>query len=172
MWAKAAMLFDCSGGRSRMHPSFLHSQGLPAMSAADACQLCREDGGTILWQDGDCRLVLAADAEHPGFCRVIWKRHVAEMTDLDLAERRHLMSVVFAAEKALRDIARPDKVNLASLGNVVPHLHWHVIPRWRDDSHFPNAIWGPALRDPHERPAVPGDALRAAFVRSLAGEAG
>jgi len=140
------------------------------MSVADACPLCREDGGDILWQDELCRLVFVADADYPGFCRVIWKRHVAEMTDLDLAERRHLMAVVFAAEHALRVAARPDKVNLASLGNVVPHLHWHVIPRWRDDRHFPNAVWGPALRDGHDRPAVAGAALREAFVRSLAEE--
>jgi diadenosine tetraphosphate (Ap4A) HIT family hydrolase len=148
------------------------------MSVADACPLCREDGGEILWQDEQCRLVLVADVDNPGCCRVIWQRHVAEMTDLDLTERQHLMAVVFAAEKALRTTARPDKINLASLGNVVPHLHWHVIPRWRDDRHFPNAVWGPALRDPprdplrdsNDRPAVTGAALRDAFVQSLAGE--
>lgn len=116
------------------------------MSVADACQLCREEGGEILWQDELCRLVLVADADYPGFCRVVWKRHVAEMTDLDAAERRHLMSVVFAAEAALRSAARPDKVNLASLGNVVPHLHWHVIARFGWDSHFPNPVWGAELR--------------------------
>ncbi len=140
------------------------------MPADDACQLCREAGGDILWQDERCRLLLVADADYPGFCRIVWKRHVAEMTDLDTAERHHLMSVVFAAEKALRITARPDKVNLASLGNVVPHLHWHVIPRWRDDRHFPNAVWGPAMRDPHSRPVPAAAALRDAFVQSLAEE--
>jgi diadenosine tetraphosphate (Ap4A) HIT family hydrolase len=142
------------------------------MSVADACQLCREEGGEILWQDELCRLVLVADADYPGFCRVVWKRHVAEMTDLDAAERRHLMSVVFAAEAALRSAARPDKVNLASLGNVVPHLHWHVIPRWRDDRHFPNPVWGRAEREATPRSAVDGAALRTAFVRALAEEQG
>ncbi len=140
------------------------------MSVPDACQLCREAGGEILWQDELCRLVLVADADYPGFCRVVWKRHVAEMTELDAAERRHLMSVVFAAETALRATARPDKVNLASLGNVVPHLHWHVIPRWRDDRHFPNPIWGKALREPKSPPAIDGGNLREVFVRSLAEE--
>jgi diadenosine tetraphosphate (Ap4A) HIT family hydrolase len=43
-------------------------------------------------------------------------------------------------------VAQPDKINLACLGNVVPHLHWHVIPRWRDDSHFPAPIWAAAKR--------------------------
>lgn len=158
-----------SGGGVEFSYSF-RMKGMPAMPADDACQLCREAGGETLWQDERCRLVLVADADYPGFCRVVWKRHVAEMTDLDAAERRHLMSVVFAAESALRAAARPHKVNLASLGNVVPHLHWHVIPRWRDDRHFPNAIWGPPLRDATARPAVNEQALRDAFVRALAEE--
>lgn len=142
------------------------------MPADGACQLCREAGGNILWQDELCRLVLVEDADHPGYCRVVWKRHVDEMTALDAAARRHLMSVVFAAETALRAVARPDKVNLASLGNVVPHLHWHVIPRWRDDRHFPNPIWGKALREAAPRTAADPAALRAAFVRALAEEQG
>jgi diadenosine tetraphosphate (Ap4A) HIT family hydrolase len=40
----------------------------------------------------------------------------------------------------------PDKINLASLGNVVPHLHWHVIPRFADDAHFPSPVWAQAQR--------------------------
>ena len=58
------------------------------------------------------------------------------------------MRVVCAVERAQREALAPDKVNLASLGNVVAHLHWHVIPRWRDDRHFPQPVWGaPAGRD-------------------------
>jgi len=56
------------------------------------------------------------------------------------------MDVVLATERALRRVVQPDKINLASFGNVVPHLHWHVIPRWRDDSRFPESIWGAAQR--------------------------
>lgn len=142
------------------------------MSAREACQLCSEAGGEVLWQDELCRLVLVADADYPGFCRVVWQRHVAEMTDLNPAERRHLMSVVFAAESAVRATARPDKVNLASLGNQVPHLHWHVVPRWRDDRHFPNPIWGQAARAAVTRSGPGGEALRSAFVAALAEEQG
>src|SRR5690606_2355325 len=56
--------------------------------------------------------------------------------------RRELLGVVLRVEMVQRALLRPDKINLASLGNVVPHLHWHVIPRWHDDRHFPNAVWG------------------------------
>ena len=50
-------------------------------------------------------------------------------------------------EAAVREIVQPDKINLASLGNVVPHLHWHVIPRWQDDVNFPDVIWAAPRRE-------------------------
>jgi diadenosine tetraphosphate (Ap4A) HIT family hydrolase len=108
------------------------------------CPLCQTPGGDLVWEDGLCRVVRVAGAEgqnFPGYCRVIWRAHVAELTDLDSGARRHLMNVVAAVETALRTLLVPDKINLAALGNMVPHLHWHVIPRWRVDSHFPASIW-------------------------------
>ena len=110
------------------------------------CELCDNAGGEILWEDDWCRAVWAYQPDHPGFCRVIWDRHVAEMTDLEPAERERIMRVVFAVERALIELLQPDKINLASLGNVVPHIHWHVIPRFADDPHFPNPVWGNKLR--------------------------
>ncbi|MHB9118058.1 MAG: HIT family protein [Burkholderiales bacterium] len=112
-----------------------------------SCELCASPGGEIVWQDDRCRVVWVNDPNYPAFCRVIWAAHVKEMTDLAPAERIHLMSVVFAVEEAVRDTVAPDKINLASLGNIVPHLHWHVIPRFRDDRHFPHAIWAAAARE-------------------------
>ncbi len=112
------------------------------------CELCDSPGGDLLWRDGFCRVVLVDDPDYPGFCRVVLERHVKEMTDLAPAERTRLMNAVFATEAALRELLRPDKVNLASLGNVTQHLHWHVIPRYEDDAHFPNPIWGAVNREP------------------------
>ncbi len=111
-----------------------------------SCELCTAADAEIVWQDELCRVIRVAEPGHPAFCRVIWKDHVAEMTDLDAAARRHFMRVVFAVEAALRRLYRPDKINLASLGNVVPHLHWHVIARFTRDRHFPRPIWAEALR--------------------------
>jgi diadenosine tetraphosphate (Ap4A) HIT family hydrolase len=98
------------------------------------CELCTAPGGDLLWGDASCRVVRVVDStaeSFPGVCRVVWNRHVAEMSQLALGDARHFMDVVFATERALRRIMQPDKINLASLGNLVPHLHWHVIPRWR-----------------------------------------
>jgi diadenosine tetraphosphate (Ap4A) HIT family hydrolase len=119
----------------------------------------------VLWSDGFCRLVWVDDADYPGFCRVILERHVSEMTDLAAPERERLMRVVFDAEAALRESVAPDKVNLASLGNAVPHLHWHVIPRWRDDRHFPKPIWAEPARERATSRSADRQRLRAAFER-------
>jgi diadenosine tetraphosphate (Ap4A) HIT family hydrolase len=138
----------------------------------NGCELCETPGGDVIWQDGLCRVVRVGGTDgeaFPGFCRVIWQAHVAEMTALSISDRRHLMNVVFAAEAALRTLAQPDKINLASLGNVVPHVHWHVIPRWRDDSHFPAPIWGATQRHaPARRP--PDNAELAAAIAELLSE--
>jgi len=110
------------------------------------------------------------DAHYPGFCRVIWHAHVREMSDLDPADRRRLMEVVFAVEGVVRRLFAPDKINLASFGNMVPHLHWHVIPRWRDDRHFPEPVWGSVHRSADRpRPEVSDETLAQALAAALAG---
>ncbi|PKO84653.1 MAG: HIT family protein [Betaproteobacteria bacterium HGW-Betaproteobacteria-11] len=137
------------------------------------CALCLDSGGELLWRDARCRVVRVTDAEgerFPSFCRVIWQAHVAEMSDLSAADGAHLLAVVLAVERMLREVMRPDKINLASLGNQVPHLHWHVIPRWRGDGHFPAPIWAaPAATGSlaHVPPAPASATLAAALVRQL-----
>ncbi|MCX9157376.1 HIT family protein [Niveibacterium sp. 24ML] len=134
------------------------------------CELCATPGGTLLWQDDHCRVIQVADPHYPGFCRVVWNAHCAEMSDLDARDRAHLMHVVWATERAIRETMAPHKINLASLGNMVPHLHWHVIPRFADDRHFPQPIWGEPQRDgaTHAAPASPDllDALTRALAQS------
>ena len=133
------------------------------------CPLCQLAPELTIWADARCRVIRVDDADHPGFCRVVWHAHVAEMTDLDPGARRHLMDVVLATEQALRTLMRPDKINLASFGNMVPHLHWHVIPRFADDRHFPESVWGTAQRSGTPHPAPEPAALAAAIDQALAG---
>ena len=99
--------------------------------------LCDTTGGDLVWQDARCRVIVADEPDYPGFVRVVWQAHVAESSDLTVADRQHLLAVVDQVERVTRAVMTPDKINLAALGNVVPHLHWHVIPRFCDDAHFP-----------------------------------
>lgn len=131
------------------------------------CPLCDPSFETVLWRDARCRVIHVDDPDYPGFCRVIWHAHVPEMTELDADARAHLLAVVLATEQALRTLMRPHKINLASLGNVVPHLHWHVIPRFADDRHFPEPIWGRPQREPAARTAPAADVLARAIETAL-----
>jgi len=110
------------------------------------CPFCITSRDDLIWQDAFCRVIASNDPGYPAYYRVVWGEHVAEMSDLDVRARHHFMDVVFSVESSLRALMNPDKINLASLGNRVPHLHWHVIARFADDRHFPESIWGSERR--------------------------
>lgn len=123
-----------------------------------ACPLCAQPGGHLVYRDALLRVVRVLDTPaHPAFYRVILNAHVAEFSTLLAPDRTRVMEAVVAVERVLIDALQPTKINLASLGNVVPHLHWHVIARFADDDQFPAPIWAPAQRS---RDAAPLQALQ------------
>ena len=111
------------------------------------CPLCQQDGGALIWRGEKLRVIRAEEAGFPAFYRVVWNDHVAEFSDLSAADRAHCMEVVVQVEQALRQQLQPTKINLATLGNMVAHLHWHVIVRFDWDSHFPAPVWAAAQRE-------------------------
>jgi len=133
-------------------------------SAPKDCPLCFPERENVLWHDASCRVIRIDDPDYAGYCRLIWNEHVAEMSDLSPAEQRHCFNILMAVEVALRECFSPDKINLASFGNVVPHLHWHLIPRYLDDRHFPQPVWGVAQRKGGSSPAPRVDDARLALA--------
>ncbi len=110
------------------------------------CPLCKSDGGKLVFRNPQLRIIQADEPGFPAFYRVVWNRHVAEWSDLLPAERETCMNVVVTVERILRSELQPCKINLASLGNAVPHLHWHVVARFEWDSHYPASVWGAPKR--------------------------
>lgn len=133
------------------------------MTRVAGCELCELSAPTVVDND-KFAVILVDDANYPGFARVIWKDHVREVSDLADADRLLLNDAVWKLELAVREVMQPLKVNVASLGNVVPHLHWHVIPRYADDAHFPAPVWAQAQRTTDEAVLV----ARRALVPQLA----
>lgn len=140
--------------------------GLPAALAGASpgtvvtgCPLCEQAGGALVAEAPRWRLIRADEPGFPAFYRVVWRAHVAEFSELGVAERSECMAAVATVEQVLREQLQPTKVNLAALGNLVPHLHWHVIARFDWDSHFPAPVWAAAQR------AAPAEALRAIEAR-------
>lgn len=142
------------------------------MALSSNCELCTTDGGRLVARRRHLRVIRAEDANFPATYRVIWNEHVAEWTDLPPAQRSLCMQAVAKVETVLRDALAPTKINLASLGNVVPHLHWHVIARFDWDSHYPQPVWGTAQRSvtpaAAERLPLTLDALDARVAEALA----
>jgi diadenosine tetraphosphate (Ap4A) HIT family hydrolase len=142
-----------------------------------ACPLCAGDGGALVWRGAHLRVIRADEPGFPAFYRVVWNAHVAEFSDLDAAQRQHCMDAVTLVEQALREHLAPTKVNLAALGNMVPHLHWHVIARFAWDSHFPAPVWAVAQRERdsaqegalHERLPVLDSLLHTRLQAAMAG---
>ena len=110
------------------------------------CPLCNSAGGILLLEKNGWRVIRAEEENYPAFYRVVVNEHVAEWSDLSATERAAGMELMLGVEEVLREQLQPRKINLASLGNVVPHLHWHIIARFDWDSHFPAPVWGQPLR--------------------------
>ena len=140
------------------------------------CPLCDGPGGVPVFSGPKFRVIRAQEAGFPAFYRLVWADHVAEFTDLAAPERDLCMAAVAEVERLMRAHLKPDKVNLAALGNAVPHLHWHIVARFAWDSHFPASVWAPASREvsPRELAALESllPALDAAIASRLSGGLG
>ncbi len=94
-----------------------------------------------------CRLLLSKDANYPWFILVPRRAQISELFELDEAEQQQLWRETTRLAKALSERYAADKMNVATLGNVVSQLHMHVIVRRREDAAWPAPVWGkvPAL---------------------------
>ena len=100
-----------------------------------------------------CRVLVIQDANYPWLLLVPRRHEVVEIVDLDEVEQAQLMTETTRVARALREITKCDKLNIAALGNVVPQLHVHVIARRTTDAAWPRPVWGavpPVDHDPEE----------------------
>jgi diadenosine tetraphosphate (Ap4A) HIT family hydrolase len=90
-------------------------------------------------------VLLNRDQFFPGYTLLFTKLHVTELFHLDRAARSGLMEEVSRVAEALFTLFQPDKINYELLGNMVPHIHWHLVPRRSDEPLWPRPIWS----EPH-----------------------
>ena len=114
------------------------------MSSVAGCPMCSR------WEDHyELRIaelehsfvVLNRDQFFPGYTLLFTKQHVTELFHLDHTVRAGLMEEVSTVAKALHALFQPDKINYELLGNMVPHMHWHLVPRFTTDPLWPRPIW-------------------------------
>lgn len=140
-----------------IHTTFQH-----ALQHTPDCPMCGSVTGRVVWHCAAWRVVhadSAAEANFPAFYRLVSNAHYTEWSDLPAPLQQEGMALLARIEQLMRKHFAPHKVNLASLGNVVPHLHWHIIARYEWDTHFPAPIWATPQRE--------ADAPRIAALRNL-----
>ncbi len=101
-----------------------------------------------------CRVLVIKDANYPWLLLVPRRPDVGEIIDLDEVEQAQLMTEVSRLARALKEITKCDKLNVAALGNVVPQLHVHVIARRKTDAAWPRPVWGAAPPLAHDAEEV------------------
>jgi diadenosine tetraphosphate (Ap4A) HIT family hydrolase len=101
-----------------------------------------------------CKVLVIKDANYPWLMLVPRRHEAVEIIDLDEVEQAQLMTEISRVARALKDITKCDKLNIAALGNVVPQLHVHVIARRASDAAWPRPVWGVAPPLAHDAEEV------------------
>lgn len=110
------------------------------------CELCLTATLPILWQNNRFRVILVNNQNIKGYLRLELIEHVKEIHHLTPAIQSEMYKIMNIIENIVTDVYSPDKINLASLGNKIPHIHWHIIPRFTNDNFFPQSIWSKPVR--------------------------
>ncbi|PLX75878.1 MAG: HIT family protein [Desulfuromonas sp.] len=119
------------------------------------CPMCRK------WQDDadlqiaeleQCYVLLNRDQFFPGYCFVFTREHVTELFHLDVATRQAVIEEVNDVAAALAAVFKPAKMNYELLGNMLPHMHWHLVPRFTTEPLWPKPIWS----EPHDEVQLTG----------------
>lgn len=103
-------------------------------------------------------LYLSKNQTYRGHCQLVFDfRHATRLDQLSAEEWRAFSDDLFKAQAAVMRAVRPDHINIESLGNVVPHLHWHIVPRYSNDPRWGEPIWLTPLAAMANTPLLPGD---------------
>ena len=135
--------------------------------AGIGCPMCPDSSGADVVEElTSGRVHLQNDAEYRGYCILIFRRHAVELYELSEQERTDWIEDIARVEKAIAEVCAPAKLNVSMLGNQVPHLHVHIMPRYEGD-----AEWGhpPAFRSPNERRLLPPEEYALLHAQTSAG---
>ena len=124
-----------------------------------SCAMCRrwdDDAELRIVEFEHSCAVLNRDQFFPGYTLLFTRRHATELFHLDRTVRAALMEEVSSVAAALSAVFQPDTINYELLGNMVPHIHWHLVPRFAHDPLWPRPIWSEA----HDEVILPADEYR------------
>ncbi len=79
--------------------------------------------------------------------KIFTQRKVKEFSECTLDEKTEIFRIIDITEKQMLKYFKADKINIASFGNLLPHVHWHIMARFENDSYFPEPMWGQKQRE-------------------------
>ncbi len=134
----------------------------PIQTSDSLCAACRRDWPKrdhLVMAGAIADLYLHEDQFFTGWCVLVLRRHATELFELTQDERHALVDQAALVARALKAAFRARKINYELLGNQLPHIHWHLIPRRSDDPQPLEPVW----RLEHEPKRMAGDELRKAI---------
>ena len=99
----------------------------------------------MIYED-DLIFIEAEKSEIP-WIKIFTKTQFKELSDCDEATQKRLFEAILECEKTMRKFYNPDKINIASFANYVPRVHFHIQARFKNDSFFPESMWGKKMRE-------------------------
>ncbi len=111
------------------------------LSPCPMCSRWESDADLRIVELDHSYVILNRDQFFPGYTLLFSKTHVTELFHLDRLVRAEFMEEVSRVAKALFDVFQPEKINYELLGNMVPHMHWHLVPRFTSEKTWPRPIW-------------------------------
>ena len=133
------------------------------MSACIMCSRWQDEADLRIIELEHCFVQLNRDQYFPGYTFVFTREHVTELFHLDRKVRQGVVEEVNQVAAALAQVYQPTKMNYELLGNMVPHMHWHLVPRFTDDPLWPRPIWS----EPHPEKPLPLEEYRNEIGRIL-----
>ncbi len=96
--------------------------------------------------ESDLIFIEVHESEVP-WLKIFTKVKRKEFSECTADEKQAIWQALDSIEKIMLSYYKPEKINLASFGNMLPHVHWHITARFKEDSYFPEPMWGPVQRE-------------------------
>jgi len=100
---------------------------------------------SVIYENKNIRIE-TEESEIP-WLKIFTQHPYKEMSEVPAEIKFEIYDLLDIIEKAMIEFYAPDKINIASFGNYLPHVHWHIMARFKEDSYFPEPMWGDKQRE-------------------------
>jgi len=109
------------------------------------CHVFKIGALTMIYENKNIRIEVEK-SEIP-WLKIFTQKAYREFSEVPMEIKLEIFRVLDIMEKEMLDFFNPKKINIASFGNYVPHVHWHIMARFEEDSYFPEPMWGTKKRE-------------------------